>query len=109
MNPGMTRWKDEPLYPNPFSPVLEREEEAARARGGCKNEKGTINRSMRQRNTGVGGQDHSVCTLRATKISPKGTEVLSRLGDDIGAQLHGDPTSRLAADGNVEVALGIGP
>jgi hypothetical protein len=37
------------------------------------------------------------------------TKVFTRLGDDIGSQFHDDTSSRLATNGHVKVALGIGP
>jgi hypothetical protein len=36
------------------------------------------------------------------------TKVFTRLGDDIGSQFHDDTSSRLASNGHVKVALGIG-
>jgi len=37
----------------------------------------------------------------------KSTEVLSSPGNDVGPQFHNDTSGRLAADGNVEINLGI--
>ena len=39
----------------------------------------------------------------------KSTKVFGRLGNDVGPQCHDDASGGLAADGDVEVAHGIGP
>jgi hypothetical protein len=41
--------------------------------------------------------------------STKGPKIFGRLGDDVCTKLHYDPTRRLVANGDVKVALGIGP
>ena len=46
---------------------------------------------------------------KALLAGAEGTKVLGRLGDDVGAEFHHDAACGLAADGDVEVALGVGP
>jgi hypothetical protein len=41
--------------------------------------------------------------------SAKSTKVLGRLGHDIGPQCHDDTSGGLAANGDIEVAHGVGP
>ena len=41
--------------------------------------------------------------------SAKSTKVLGRLGHDIGPQGHDDTSGGLAANGDIEVANGVGP
>jgi len=41
--------------------------------------------------------------------STKGPEIFGGLGDDVRTELHDDSTRWLVADGNVEVALWVGP
>lgn len=58
-------------------------------------------------------EDGALVVQRLAKLAEalftgaEGAEVLSRLGDEVGVELHGDATDGLAADGNVEEDAGV--
>lgn len=64
-------------------------------------------------NTNLQAGDNSVerraGVAEALLPSTKGPEIFGGLGDDVRTELHDDPTRWLVADGNVEVALWVGP
>lgn len=91
---GMTRWKDDPAYPKPFSPVQRARKFSAvcneNAKGHCQRLAwDPINR----------GSTRTDCDTRG----------LTYLGDNVGTKFHGDTPGGLSTNGDIKVNFGERP